>query len=330
MIEQASNAGMDLTQLAGQPFLDPSCPLPVDRPFTASQAEAEGVPRRQLLWLLGNGFIRRMLKNVYVATQLGDSTLLRCRALALVVPSDCVVCDRHAGWLLGAEMILAPNEHLDLRPISVFRPSGHGRLRNSLADSGERNLRPTDIVEVNGIRVTSPLRTAWDLGRVRYPEPAISGVDAMLRLGRFSREEFLDGVERFRRMRFVTVLRAIAPFADGRAASPGESVLRLRWIEAHLPTPHPQLEVHRDGVLIAILDIANNTLRYAAEYDGAEWHTSPEQCEHDRVRRAAVRDEDWVVDAFVASDLFGRQQNAEARLRAGAGEARRKFGSRVA
>ena len=321
---------MKFVDLEGKPFLDSAFPLPLDRPFTAAQARAEGISALQLRWLCQHGYLRSPIKSVYLATQAGDSTLLRCESLALVVPEDCVVCDRHAGWLLGAEMVLAPNEHIHLRPISVFRPSGFGRLRNDLADSGERNLIDADIVEVGGIRVTSPLRTAWDLGRVRWTDQAIAGIDAMLGLGRFSREEFLDGIERFRRMRWVTVLRAVGPLGDGRSQSPGESVLRLRWIEVHLPTPHPQLEVYRDGVLIAILDIANEELRYAAEYDGAEWHTSPEQREHDRIRRTAVRGEDWVVDAFVSADLFGREQNAEARLREGAAEARQRFGSRVA
>jgi hypothetical protein len=240
------------------------------------------------------------------------------------------VCDRHAGWLLGAEMVLAPNEHINLRPISIFRPSGMGRLRNDLADSGERNLIASDVTEIGGIRVTTPLRTAWDLGRVRWPDQAISGIDAMLRLG-VDKQELIDGIERFRGMRWVTVLRAVGPLGDGRSESPGESVLRLRWLEASLPTPHPQLEVHsHDGVLLAVLDIANEELRYAAEYDGVEWHTSPEQREHDRMRRDAVRNEDWVVEPFVASDLFGRQQDADTKLRAGAAEARRRFGFKVA
>jgi len=321
---------MNLAELAGKTFLDSAFPLPLERPFTAAQARAEGVTGFQLRWLCTHGYLRSPIKSVYLATQAGDSTLLRCQALALVVPEDCVVCDRHAGWLLGAEMVLAPNEHINLRPISVFRPSGMGRLRNALADSGERNLIPSDIVEIGGIRVTSALRTAWDLGRVRWTDQAISGIDAVLRLGSFTHEEFLGGVERFRGMRWVTVLRAVAPLGDGRSESPGESVLRLRWIEVHLPTPHPQLEVYRGSDLIAILDIANEDLRYAAEYDGVEWHTSEDQREHDRRRRDEVRDEEWVVDAFVAENLFGHHQDAEAKLLAGAAEARRRFGARVA
>jgi len=320
---------MDLKTLEGITFLDSSFPLPLDRPFTTKQATAEGITPNQLTWLVQNGYLRRPIKGVLLATQAGDSTRLRCQALSLVVPEDCVVCDRHAGWLLGAEMVLAPNEHLELRPISVFRPAGRGRLRNDLADSGERNLKDSEILELEGLRVTTPLRTAWDLGRVRWTDQAIAGIDAMLALG-VDKNEFLEGIERFKGMRWVTVLRAIGPFGDGRAQSPGESILRLRWIEAYLPTPHPQLEVHRGDTLIAILDIANPDLRYAAEYDGAEWHSSPALREHDRRRRNAVRDEGWVVDALVSENLFGRRQDADARLRAGAIEARQRFGSRVA
>lgn len=321
---------MDLGQLAGKAFLDAEVPLPLDRPFTAGQARAEGITPFQLRWLVTNGYIRSPIKSVYVASQAGDSTLLRCQALSLVVPEDCVVCDRHAGWLLGAEMVLAPNEHINLRPISVFRPSGYGRLRNDLADSGERNLLDTDVVEVGGLRVTNPLRTAWDLGRVRWTDEAICGIDAMLRMGAFSPAELVAGVERFRRMRWVTTLRAIAPLGDGRSQSPGESVLRLRWLEAGLPEPHPQCQVFRDGMLLAILDLANEDLRYAAEYDGAEWHTSEQQRAHDEKRRSAVREEEWEVDIFTAANLFGRSQDADDKLRAGAAEARRRFGFRVA
>jgi hypothetical protein len=321
---------MKLRNLPGIDLLDSTFPLPLDRPFTTADARREGVPRHVLTRLVDHGLLRRPLKSVYLATQAGDSIALRSQCLALVVPDDCVVCDRHAGWLLGADMILAPNEHLELRPVSIFRPSGYGRLRNDLADSGERNLIPSDVMEVSGIAVTTPLRTAWDLGRVRFREPAISGLDAMLRLGLFSKEELVAGVQRFKGMRWVTRLRELAPLADGGAASPGESVLRLRWLDCGLPTPETQVEVRRDGVLIAILDIANRAIGFAAEYDGAEWHTSPAQREHDRLRRAAAEMENWLIQPFVSANVFGRHQDCDALLIGGAREARRRLGLRIA
>lgn len=317
---------MDLGRINRLNALDEGCGLPLLEAFTTKTGREAGYTHHQLGWLVRQGLLRHPIKGVYVNALLPDSTGLRCEMLGLVVPEDCVVVDRHAGWLLGAEMVLAPDEHLQTQPISMFRPAGMGRLRNDVAESGERTLGEEDVTEVHGLRVTTPIRTAWDLGRVRNPDRAIAGMDAVARLGSFSLQELLDGIEKFRGMRWVTTLRAIAPLVDSRSQSPGESVLRLRWIQTHLPTPQPQLEVWRGGILLAILDIANEDLRYAAEYDGLEWHLSPEQKEHDAGRREAVAHEDWTIDVFVGADLFGRQASAESRLRAGAAEARRRYG----
>jgi hypothetical protein len=313
---------MDLRRLIDQPFLDDTFPLPLDRPFTLSLALAEGVSQDNLTRLVDHRLLVRPIKGAYLAAQAGDSPLLRAQCLALVVPLDCVICDRHAGWLHGADMILRPNEHLHLRPISIFRPSGRGRLRNGLADSGERNLIRSDITEVLGLRVTTPLRTAWDLGRVRFRESALSGLDAMLRIGTFPKSELVAGVERFRGMRWVTRLRELAPLADGRAASPGESVLRLRWIDCGLGIPELQVEVWIDGALVAVLDIADEDLRLAAEYDGAEWHSSDEQRDHDADRRDIVSGAGWVVKPFVAANVFGRRRDCDELLREAVKEAR--------
>jgi hypothetical protein len=123
----------------------------------------------------------------------------------------------------------------------------------------------------------------------------------------------------------------MAPLADGRAESPPESILRLRWIQAQLPAPVPQFEVWLGGEFLARLDLANEGLRFAAEYDGAEWHSSPEQQANDRVRRGQVEDRaGWLVSVFVKENLFGPQQNADRLLHEGIVEARRRLGRRAA
>ncbi len=293
--------------------LDSSCNLPLDVPFTAAVAKAAGVPRSLLTLWCQLGLLRQPVRRVYVAAQVPDSLTLRAQCLTLVVPDDAIICDRHAGWLLGAEMVLAPNEHLEVLPISMYLPTGR-RLRNPLATSGERRLRPEDITEVLGLPVTTMLRTAWDLGRVRSRERAISAMDQMLRLEGFPREAFLAGVERFRGERWVTTLRVLAPLADGRAESPPESILRLYWIDVGLPRPVPQLEVWVDGLLVARLDIGNLDILYAIEYDGIEWHSSPEQRLHDRSRRREVRDEGFEIDVVRRKHVFGPRRDVELRL----------------
>jgi hypothetical protein len=310
-------------------FLDDTFPLPLDAPFTTSQALAEGIRPSVLTELCGLHLLRRPVKGVYVATQLGDSVELRARVLKLVVPEDCVICDRHAGWLHGAEMVLAPNEHLELRPISVFRPSGMGRLRNGLTDSGERNLKPEDIMEVQGLRVTTPLRTACDLGRQRNRGTALSGLDAMLRLLKFDRAELVQGVPRFKGMRWVRVLRELAPIADGRAESPGESVLRLCWIDLSLPTPQPQVPVVvADGQVLRI-DVGNEDVRLGGEFQGWEWHSTPQQVERDERRLQLLEQERWVVVPVWRANLWGPRADVDRLLVQGLLEARRRAGNRV-
>lgn len=310
--------------------LDDSFPLPAGEPFTYKMAREAGISRRRLGDLLTAGLIHRPVKGVYLPTEAGDSLSLRAACMKLVAPPDCVVVDRHAGWLLGAEMILAPGEHLELRPLSLYRPSGHGRLRNDVASSGERDMADDEIVEVNGLRVTSALRTAWDLGRVRWPDEAIAGVSSMHRLDAYDTEEFLEGIEKFRGHRWVRTLRAIAPLADGRVESPPEAVLLLRCHQARFPVV-PQVEVATtDGEFVARLDLANEELLAAVEYDGAEWHSSPDRRSHDRDRREDVRQEGWLVEVVTKADLFTRHGDAEVRIRGLHRQALRRRGVKLA
>ncbi len=312
------------------PHLEADFPLPLDAPFTTAQASGAGLTARHLRALVDAGLLRQPVRGVYGDARLPDTVRSRAAALRLVVPADAVICDRHAGWMHGAEMTLLPNEHLNLQRIAIFLPGGRGRLRNKLSDGGERTLRSGDVMEIEGLRVTTPLRTALDLGRQRFAEPALSALDALLRLGAFSKGELLADVERFRGMRWITTLRATAPLADGRAESPGESVLRLRCIESGLPTPEPQVEVHSRGRL-AVIDVACERVHFGAEYFGREWHSSDEQVEHDEQRLAWLdEDEGWVMEPFWAEDIYGRSPSAYVTLRRRYDEARRRTMRRAA
>lgn len=305
-------------------LLDQSFPLPIDRPFTTAMAHAAGLSRKQLDGLVARGYLWHPLRNAYVATQVPDSLGLRSRIVALVVPEGCFVCDRTAAWLHGAPTALAPNEHLSVPPISCFRPTDEGRLRNGLTDSGERAVAAYDLMVVNGVLVTTPLRTALDLGRLQPTRDlALSGMDAMLHHCDVCPEELLASIARFDRQRGVVQLRALAPLADGRAESPGESALRLRWHDAGLPRPELQIPIIEDGRVIFRLDLGLEELRFAAEYDGEEWHSSPGQIRHDRRRRGILTaNGGWLIEVFGRKHVYGLRQDADLRLAAAFKQAR--------
>lgn len=286
-------------------------------------ATAAGLDTRRLRRIVDAGLLERPLRGVYYAAALDDSLELRVACLRLVVPEDCVVTDRTAGWLHGAPMALAPNDHLVVPRVFAFQSPGN-RLRNTLTASGERRLSDDDVMELSGLRTTTPLRTACDLGRLLHRDSAFSALDAMLRLGAFDHERLLTETQRFRGYRGVRQLRAFAPLADPGAESFGESVLRLRWYDAALgERPETQIEVLHPGAdTYARLDLGSSTWRYAAEYDGAAFH-GPDRATHDEHRRTWLeREAGWTVDVFRRADVFGRSQNAIARLRGGSQRAK--------
>lgn len=310
-------------------LLGPDAPIPVDRPFTRTEAADNGVSDRQLAAWCADGLVVHPIRGVYHAAQLPDGLELRLGCLRLVVPADGVVTDRTAAWLHGASMVLAPNDHLVVPPVSLFRTAPGYRLRNGLTRSGERSFATGEVVDLDGLRVTSRLRTTCDLGRLLHRDQAMAAMDAMMGVADFSLDELVGQGERFKRQRGVRQFRALAPLVDARSQSPGESILRLRWLDCtSLPVPTPQLCVPGPFGFY-YLDLGVEGLRYAAEYDGVQWH-GPEQREHDRCRREWLAEsEDWLVDVFVDRHLFGPSQDAEVRLREGVAAARRRIGARA-
>jgi hypothetical protein len=316
--------------LGDEIFWNDSFPLPLDRPFTRKQALAGGLTDRRLHLLVGRGQLRRPVEGVYVAAQVPDGLEVRAQVLMLVVPEGCFVCDETAAWLHGARMAMAPNSHLEVPTVSFFRPADAGRLRNALVTSGERTLAPADLMQVNGLLTTTPLRTALDLGRLRRRDQALAAMDALLGLGAFSHEELLASVERFARQRGVVQLRWLAPLADGLAESAGESALRLRWYDAGLPRPQLQISVVVDGHEVFRIDMGLEELLFGAEYDGEEWHSSPEQRAADTERRAWLSEERrWLLEVFRRRNVYGLRQDADRRLDAAFAHARTTLDART-
>jgi hypothetical protein len=301
--------------------------LPAREPFTTATARTAGLSFKALRWLTENRYLRHPIAGVYVAAYVEDSIELRCAMLGLVLPADCFVCDRTAAWIHAGERALAPNEHLDVPPVSCFRPSDAGRLRNALSSSGERAIAPRDLMEIGGIVVTRPLRTAVDLGRLQpTSDLKLHGMDTMLGLGAFTHDELLAEIPRFRRQRGVVELRVLAPLADGGSESFSESALRRRWHGAGLPRPQTQISVVADGREVYRLDMGLEGLCFAAEYDGERWHAEDRE-EHDVERRLWLEHErGWSIEVFRKHQVFGAEQDAERLLRIAYDAARARRG----
>jgi hypothetical protein len=303
-------------------------PLPLREPFTLAQALRVGITHHHVRALQSRCLIRRVLKGVYVAAQEPDGIQLRARALSLVVPPAAVVTDWTACWLWTG--VTSVNDHLEVPPVSMFHWNRHSRLRNEVSRSGSRTFRPSDVTMLDGLRLTTPLRTACDLGRLAHRDLAIGALDALLRHGSFTDAELAATVERFTGMRGVVQLRALAPQADPRAESPGESTLRLRWLDMpSLPPPTPQVPVLRGDVEVYRIDLGVPELRYGCEYDGQEHHSAEADIAHDDRRRDDLGQcFGWDVEGVTKANVYGATRDIEEILHLGIERARRAAGLR--
>ena len=310
-------------------WLDPTgtllgarCPLPLDAPFTHAQAAARGVSRRTFRSLTVSGLVRPVLRGVYAAGQAPDDVLMRAQALALVVPASAVVCDRTAAWLHGVDIL--PRTALHAPPPVQVAHTDDTRVERPGVDGIRRGLADRDVTFVHGVRVTTPLRTALDLGRLLWRYDALAAIDGFLRLG-VDHDELLGEVDRFRGYRGVRQLRLLAPLGDRRAESVAESAVRLSWIDAGLPAPELQVWVaDDDGRDVFRLDLGLRSVRFGAEYDGAEFHTSPSDVAADIERRRWLQEErGWTIVVLTQQDVYGPARRPVDLLVEGFAEARR-------
>jgi hypothetical protein len=105
----------------------------------------------------------------------------------------------------------------------------------------------------------------------------------------------------------------LAVIVEPLAESPGESWLRLRLHDAGFPRPTAQISLRDSrGREVYRLDLGWPDRRLAIEYDGLEFHGSPEQQVHDRRRRAEVAAEfSWTAIGVSMAEVLGRSMQLE-------------------
>lgn len=299
--------------------------LPFSGPFTCAMAREAGATQSQLTEWTEQRSLWRPLRGVYADVSRADDLQLRIEAARLVIPQHAVVVDRTAAWLHGLHVMRRSSAY-EVPPIEVFVADGT-RVRRGGLDSGLRGLLPHDVMEIGGIQVTTPLRTCLDLARLMWRYDALGAIDQYLALG-LTKPELMEELRRFRGFRWVTQARALIPIGDSRAESMPESALRLHWYDALTAPPEPQLWVpDHNGVERYRLDLGSSKMRYGAEYDGAEHHTSDPDRARDAVRRAWLRDErGWEVDVFTKACVYGLDPHPVDVLRDGWERARSRRG----
>ncbi|WP_231976797.1 hypothetical protein, partial [Mycobacterium sp. E740] len=237
----------------------------------------------------------------------GVSPALRQRTIAawLWTRRRGVVAGLAAAELLGSKYV-ADDIAIELLWSNARPPHGILTRRDTVADD-EWQL-------VEGIPVTTPERTAFDLARLTRGDKAVAFLDALGNATRFDRDAAAGLARRHRGSPGVPRVQPVLDLYDPGGESPRETWLRLLLIRAGFPRPRTQIPVYDDfGRPRYRLDMGWDDVMIAVEYDG-ELHRLPSRLGSDIVRSEFIAYRGWTHIRVVAgthpADIVNRVRRA--------------------
>lgn len=160
-----------------------------------------------------------------------------------------------------------------------------------------------DVLEMDGMAVATPQRTAYDLGRYLPRDKAVIHLDALARATGLAADHVAPLLDRYKGARNIRRLRVAIDLMDGGAQSPKETTLRLLLIDAGYPRPATQIPV-LDGLgrPFAYLDMGWEDMMIAVEYDGDQHRTDRVRYAWDVKRLRRVEGIGWHHIKVIAED----------------------------
>jgi very-short-patch-repair endonuclease len=229
----------------------------------------------------------RVYRNVY--SRRGVPLTARDRAIAAWLWSGrkSVVAGSSAAALFGAKWVDAdtPAELI----CSRTRPPPMIVTRNETLAPGEQTV-------VRGIPVTTPARTAFDLGRREGLLAAVKRLDALAHVTGINAADVMPLERLHRGARGMKQLREALTLMDAGAESPQETATRLTLIDGGLGDVQTQIIVSDErGAIVARIDMGWREWRVGVEFDGAQHWTDPLQRSKDIDRAAELARLGWVI-----------------------------------
>lgn len=262
----------------------------MSEPIIGSEALASGALSR---YQLRTGY-RAVFPNVYLAREVELSLELRVFAAWLWSRRKATIVGAGAAALHGSKWI--PDDvPVELNHANTRPPRGVLTRRDVLLE-GETQV-------MDGRTVTTPERTAFDIGRRGAVHSAVVRLDALARATGFKVEDVLRIAKCHPHSPGLRRLEAALELVDAGSQSPRESYLRLLLIDGGLPRPQTQIPVFADdGIPFAYLDMGWEEQMVAVEYDGDQHRTDRLQYVKDLRRQEMLQRMGWIVVRVVAED----------------------------
>lgn len=268
-----------------------------DMPFLGSEALERGDVTRNDL----RTRYRALYRDAYLPKDVIVTPAIKARAAWL--STGATLAGVSAAAVLGTKWLDASE------PVHLVRADRHNPP-GIVAHSWTLGL--DEIWVVSGMRVTTPTRTAFDIGRTRPLRQAIPILDALMNATGVKPVDVTTLADARPATRGVRCLRAALELVDAGAESPQETRVRLLLVRAGLPKPETQIEF-RD--LHIRIDMGWREWKVAVEYDGVQHWTDSWQRSWDIDRIAMLEELGWVV-VRVSAEMLSRPDVVVERVRA--------------
>lgn len=169
----------------------------------------------------------------------------------------------------GLAALGVPLWGVDLAQVHVHRDSQRSTRREAGIVHHGGPLPDSQIIELHGLLVAIPERSALDACRSEGFEAGVVLMDGARRLERFDDELARQILEDQRDWHGSVRASRVLAFSDPRAQTVGESRTRVLMARIGLPRPTLQHPVHdSSGRLIGITDLYIHEILTAVEFDG--------------------------------------------------------------
>lgn len=198
-------------------------------------------------------------------------------------------------------------------------------------------ISDADVVEVDGVLVSSPNRCVWELACALATQAGLVVADSALHQRLVTPDSLHETAGPFHTWRGSRAGRLVLSLADPRAESPGESRSRYLFWRHSLPQPDLQFTIlDEHGRFVARTDFAWELYRHLAEFDGRikfDGTFGPEgfQTVFDEKRREdRARAQGWGLSRLIWRDLdTDNARSTTVRLRQALEQSRSLYGRTI-
>jgi hypothetical protein len=263
----------------------------INQPFIGSEAVASETLRPHLL---RSSKFRAVFPDVYVRYDHQLTLQQRTVAAWLWSHREGVIAGLTAAAWHGSKWV---DEHLPVELIwSNLRPPRGVRTY-------DRALCPEERSVVASLPVTTPQRTAFDVGRRGTIGLAVAHLEALVQATGVKVSDIAELADRHSGARGLRQLKTALELVDPGAASPRETWLRLLLIRAGLPRPTTQIPVpNPDERKRYYLDMGWEDFMVAVEYDGEQHRLDRRQYVKDIRRCETPARLGWILIRVLAGD----------------------------